>query len=256
MVVVVMGMHRSGTSAVANVLHHLGVSMGDRLLPANRWNPHGHYEDVDFFELNVEMLHLAGGDWAHPPAEEAIREAGRWLLPEMIQLVRWKERARRTWGWKDPRMALTIRVWWEALGQAMIQDVRVVRVVREHVAVVESLARRSREAAALAGEMGEEDAGMAELATWEQNRWDALVHEYERRIAQFLGDVQAPCLTVAFEDLVRVETTRTVVELLADYVGVAYDDGAVEAAARQIAVRDGWVDVVDGETGEVTQCRR
>jgi len=240
MVVIVLGMHRSGTSAVANVLHHLGVSMGDNLFPANRWNPRGYYEDVDFFDVSVELIHAAGGHWGAPPEAGLIQEVGAWFLPQMVGIVGWKERTRGTWGWKDPRTLITLPVWWEALNRAGIQDVRMVRVKREHEAVVQSLVKRAREAAALAAETGEEDAGLADMATWEHDRWDALIHEYERRGAQFLSEhAEVPCITVSFEDLVRAETTRVVVELLADYVhrGAMHRQGTVEAAVRQIEVR-------------------
>lgn len=44
----VIGAPRSGTSCVAGILHHLGVFMGERLLPPNRMNPTGFFHDLDF----------------------------------------------------------------------------------------------------------------------------------------------------------------------------------------------------------------
>ena len=41
---VVLGMHRSGTSALAGMLHHLGVALGDRLMKATLDNPRGYWE--------------------------------------------------------------------------------------------------------------------------------------------------------------------------------------------------------------------
>jgi hypothetical protein len=49
--ILVLGVHGSGTSAVAGVLHRLGVWMGDRLVGPNRHNPRGHYEDADLRSL-------------------------------------------------------------------------------------------------------------------------------------------------------------------------------------------------------------
>ena len=46
-----LGVHGSGTSAVAGVLHELGVMMGERLLPAQHTSPKGHFEDVEFRQL-------------------------------------------------------------------------------------------------------------------------------------------------------------------------------------------------------------
>ena len=49
--IIVLGIHGSGTSAVAGILHHLGVMMGETLVPADRTNPKGHFEDLDFRRL-------------------------------------------------------------------------------------------------------------------------------------------------------------------------------------------------------------
>ncbi len=45
--VVVLGTGRSGPSAVAGILHTLGVSVGRNLLGSNRSNPRGYFEDRD-----------------------------------------------------------------------------------------------------------------------------------------------------------------------------------------------------------------
>src|ERR1700760_2987954 len=64
--IVVLGMHRSGTSAIARGLKALGVSLGDRLLPPDVGiNDSGYWEDVDFNSLNSAMLRALGTDWHH-----------------------------------------------------------------------------------------------------------------------------------------------------------------------------------------------
>lgn len=63
----VMGTPRSGTSAIAGVLHNLGIPMGERIddpdcpdrwdfLDPNDWNPKGFFQDAAFFNLeNAEF---------------------------------------------------------------------------------------------------------------------------------------------------------------------------------------------------------
>jgi hypothetical protein len=46
-VLVVLGMHRSGTSALTGMLHHLGVALGEHLMPASADNPRGYWEHSD-----------------------------------------------------------------------------------------------------------------------------------------------------------------------------------------------------------------
>jgi len=68
--VIVLGMHRSGTSMVSGVLNILGVDIGKDLL-GNHWsNPLGHFENNDFRNLNTQILKEAGGDWLNPPSRE------------------------------------------------------------------------------------------------------------------------------------------------------------------------------------------
>ncbi|MHB0874384.1 MAG: hypothetical protein ACYC1J_13295, partial [Acidithiobacillus ferrooxidans] len=53
---VVLGMHRSGTSAIARGLQALGASLGDALLPAGFDNPKGFWEDRDMLRINEALL--------------------------------------------------------------------------------------------------------------------------------------------------------------------------------------------------------
>lgn len=49
--IIVLGTYGSGSSAVAGILHHLGVMMGEKLVPATEANPKGHFEDAQFRRL-------------------------------------------------------------------------------------------------------------------------------------------------------------------------------------------------------------
>ena len=105
---IVLGMHRSATSLIAKGLALSGVHMGDRLLGAHSSNPYGHFEDVDFIQLNDKILFHAGGKWDKPPLEKNIIEVG---LNKADKIKEFVERKKRSpfWGWKDPRTVLTIR---------------------------------------------------------------------------------------------------------------------------------------------------
>ncbi len=56
--IVVTGMHRSGTSLAALVLRELGADFGptERLYDADRWNANGYLERVDAVDLNSRMI--------------------------------------------------------------------------------------------------------------------------------------------------------------------------------------------------------
>ena len=71
--VVVLGMHRSGTSAVAEAVVRLGVAVGDSLSMdgPSEWNPRGYFEDPELNRINDAVLEAIGGSWAAPPEPAA-----------------------------------------------------------------------------------------------------------------------------------------------------------------------------------------
>ena len=111
--VVVLGMHRSGTSMTAGILKEIGVSMGRRLFPPKESNPMGHFEDLDFLALNLSILEAAGGDEVNVPSAEAIRAQGMSFADRIAGLI--GARGRGVWGWKDPRTALTMELFFPYL---------------------------------------------------------------------------------------------------------------------------------------------
>jgi len=108
--VIVTGAGRSGTSAVARVLHESGVCMGREFAAATHINPDGFYEDEDVVWLNERLLRDPGiGDRWHPdhwPWRSAVLAAAQRYEDEMRALV-----AGAGDGWKDPRFSLTLEAW-------------------------------------------------------------------------------------------------------------------------------------------------
>ncbi len=60
--ILVTGMHRSGTSALARTLSLMGAALPDELVPPNPGNPDGHWEPQGMVDLNDRMLADAGSD--------------------------------------------------------------------------------------------------------------------------------------------------------------------------------------------------
>lgn len=106
----ILGMHRSGTSLAASLLESAGLDIGDRLMAGNWSNPRGHFEDMDFVHFQQLALVRLG---LHPDGWLAT---GLPDLPEEYMamaraLVDRKRRSARPWGWKDPRTVLFLRHW-------------------------------------------------------------------------------------------------------------------------------------------------
>src|SRR3546814_3838024 len=70
-------MHRSGTSALANVLAAAGADPGERLVPGSPGNETGHWEDAFAVETNQRLLAALGQRWDDVrPLPAGWQEAG------------------------------------------------------------------------------------------------------------------------------------------------------------------------------------
>src|SRR5580698_9167015 len=74
--VIVLGMHRSGTSAVAGTAVRLGLTPPKRMLPPSRNNPTGYYEPEAVGALNELLLNAVGCSWDNCLAVEPDRFDG------------------------------------------------------------------------------------------------------------------------------------------------------------------------------------
>lgn len=137
-VFIVLGMHRSATSLAAKGLIKSGIYMGKQLLPANKDNSYGYWEDVDFITMNTAILKKAGGSWENPPSEENIINAGKFFKREIKELIRIKSKGKEFWGWKDPRTTLTIKCYLKYL-----ENPHFIVCFRETEKIAESLRKRN-----------------------------------------------------------------------------------------------------------------
>lgn len=144
-IVVVLGMHRSGTSAVTRSLQALGVALGDRIMPAAEGNnAKGFWEDIDLNALNVEMLAAVACDWQNPAMlgasdVEALCKQG--FLLRAVEMLRSKTVNTPIFGFKDPRVAKLLLFWKKVFEHCQF-DVAYVLPVRNPLSVYKSLAAR------------------------------------------------------------------------------------------------------------------
>jgi hypothetical protein len=132
-VVAVLGMHRSGTSALTGSLQKQGLFLG-RVSTQNVHNPKGNREATEVRVLNEDVLRASGGSWDRPPAavawEPQHEERARGILAHHA--------AHEVWGFKDPRTLLTLGGWRE-----LVPDLERVGVFRHPGDVARSLERRN-----------------------------------------------------------------------------------------------------------------
>ncbi|MDI1298761.1 hypothetical protein, partial [Methylotenera sp.] len=144
--IVVLGMHRSGTSVITRALNVLGVELGDKLLPPVVGdNDKGYFEDADINILNIEILQSLGLDWhSLTPISSVdvnqLKEKGYFL--RAIDLLRNKTSNSDLFGIKDPRVTKLLPFWQAVFKQSSF-DVSYLMVIRNPLSVAKSLSKRS-----------------------------------------------------------------------------------------------------------------
>lgn len=142
---IVLGMHRSGTSALTGALSLLGIDLGQSLIPAHAAiNAKGYWEHRDIVEIHERLLGALGSSWHD---ERPLPE--NWWRTEMVVPFRRELLAilhrdfseASLWGVKDPRICRLLPLWLDILEEFRCQPLFVL-IVRHPQEVAESLAKR------------------------------------------------------------------------------------------------------------------
>ena len=140
--VVVLGMHRSGTSAVTAAVRDMGLYGGDDadlLLPQHD-NRSGFWERHDCMAINDDLLAAAGGSWLNPAqfSTRAIPIDQRNQLEARAQgVLATLATTPGSWVLKDPRFCITAGFWRDSFGAVLY-----VPVVRDPMSIARSLQAR------------------------------------------------------------------------------------------------------------------
>lgn len=144
--IIVIGMHRSGTSVVTDILESLGLFMGHRKDKNN--------ESIYFNDLNSWLMRQSGGSWDRPLPIKELVEDDRVLevlldylditlcstrsisYLGMLKYLKYRSLRRIDvpWGWKDPRNTFTLPLWLK-----LFPDAKVIHIYRHGVDVANSL---------------------------------------------------------------------------------------------------------------------
>jgi hypothetical protein len=130
--IIVLGMHRSGTSCLAGSLQSFGVNFGEVTMPTP-FNRKGHIETVATQRVNNNLLKGGGGCWRNPVI---ISKAPLALAIRMKLIIYCLSRNKTPWGIKDPRMLFCLEAW-------PISECSFLGTFRHPLKVAESLEKRS-----------------------------------------------------------------------------------------------------------------
>jgi hypothetical protein len=242
--VILLGMHRSGTSLTTRLLVDLGFHMGHSLSRDA--------EAVFFQRLNRRIFSAANVKWGQVDTliemmdseaflEHQTRSVERWLLKDRFLLSRgvgveqffgpelWKriqDHPLDAWGWKDPRTTLTFPIWARVFPRA-----RFVHVLRNGIDVAISTHRRSlKQQRKLRNRLFPLDYSPATLD------FDYCFHLWETYVRFILHhkDLIADenYLEIRYESL--LQNPRSTLEEVLSFLGRRVPEERLEAACRRI----------------------
>ena len=148
--IIIIGMHRSGTTLTTKILEKIGVNIGK--------SKDDNYESLFFQDLNKMLMNMAGSTWDSPVSMRLLYDNSKFseLAAEVIdskvnsieilrhagikEYIKYFVLSREswTWGWKDPRNVFTIRTWMKVFPNA-----KILHVYRHGIDIAASLKTRS-----------------------------------------------------------------------------------------------------------------
>jgi hypothetical protein len=206
-IVIVTGMHRSGTSAIAGTLHNSGISMGEEenfYPPPIRENPKGFFENKRFRNLNDAILRVF-----EYRAKSFNPDLPDYRLPlpdqfrgKMRDLITSYRQNNTNWGWKDPRTCLTLHYWLGVMRGMDIpkSEIKVVVSLRDEQAISASMKRRGNQERLGAGQFHKTASG------------------YYSRLFYSLDEAMIPYHYVRFDNLMKHPHVE--IRKLSRYLGV------------------------------------
>jgi hypothetical protein len=220
MIVLVVGMHRSGTSALAGMLHSNGIIMGEehsfRPKPM-RENPKGFYENHEFRVINDQILRGHGyAVKSFNPDVPKIDQLPPSAHSQMVARIEQYRNVYEWWGWKDPRTCLTLPMWLKVMTDMGIkkEEVRVLIPSRAPAEVADSMkARGNREK--------------------QEGQFEALARTYHERAMEAMG----PHIRFKLIEFHRLlNNTKAVTRELEAFLGCAIPDTSFiePAIAKQV----------------------
>ena len=142
--ILICGMHRSGTSLIAQMLFACGLYLGEEstLMKAHtEENPTGYWEYNEIVNFSEELITKLNGSWSNPnPFKNPS-----WLLDInlkkeqrlAIEILHPLINSGRIWGWKDPRLTIILPFW-----KTLFPQLKLIICVRNPMEVAYSLSKR------------------------------------------------------------------------------------------------------------------
>ena len=210
--ILILGMHRSGTSALTRVLNLCGVDLGTRLMPpAQDNNDSGFWEHVDAVDAHERLLFQFGRSWSDAralPDGWLESEAAAAAAQRIAALVADEFAGSRLWAVKDPRLCRFLPLWLKVLGGAGVR-VKLLYALRHPDEVIASLVRRDGLASGDPGAQAVEDSAcLVFIETQLAEMTDRLDHDHLVDVIRKTARKMSPAGLAAAADIPLAEPER------------------------------------------------
>ncbi len=261
----VLGMHRSGTSALASTLQSLGIDFGSSLLAPSPDNPKGYFENKAVQAFNENLFTLRGYSWSdtffdiHGLEEEIFND----LVARAQKIILSEFSSFSEFGLKDPRLCILFPIWYQACKSLGIK-VKVVLAYRDPGEIALSLFKRNGIKHAKAFTLWADHMSKAERYTRDFERiltsYDSLVDDFDNTVSQllkFIGKTEGE--TPDFEVHPIDKTLRhykksghqnislpsCILDILGEFKSGKLDSSKLDKAFSQLEQLKGMFDVSD-----------
>lgn len=201
-IILVLGMHRSGTSALCGVINRMGAYIGGNLMAPSKDNEKGYYENVDICHVNEYILSKLNSSWYD--TEKLVINNNNYELHILLEYV-----IKSTFGTnkiiaiKDPRICLLLSLYKDVL-TAMGYEIHTIKTYRKKRAIAKSLMERK------------------EPKEFTLKQYKMLIDKYNSFISK------EKCPIVSYDDLLN-KTEKKILYIKKNFDFLNYNDEAVES---------------------------
>jgi len=143
--ILILGMHRSGTSALTGLLYDNELFIGNNLLAPQEDNQKGFFENINILKLNNKILAKLNSSWDNVTFDisEINQEQEIYFVNEIKKTILNEFKNIDTFGIKDPRISILLPFWLKAFSDLNI-SVKTIFIYRNPYEVALSLEKRNQ----------------------------------------------------------------------------------------------------------------
>ena len=186
---IVLGMHRSGTSVLTGALNLLGVPLGSSLMAAQADNVGGFWEHDEVVKVHDRLLAAFDSTWDDVcplPARWWLTREARAFQHELSAILVREFSGEKLWALKDPRMCRLLPLWMPLLEELHTEPVFIL-ATRSPLEIARSLAARNQMSGEKAMLLWLEHSIPAELETRDKCR---IVISYDQLLMDAAGTLE------------------------------------------------------------------